>query len=159
MKGKKLLFLFLSLLFPVMIFLFLKIFGENEFEVPVFHEHGDIESPQGCNLRYTTPYRIVDTVMERIGANKAADVYVVNFGMPFESGKQRISNEFGGAAQTVNVTGSDAGYLHDCVFIMEKNTSVVLIDRQRRIRGYYDGSDRDEVDRLIVEIKIILKQY
>jgi hypothetical protein len=37
--------------------------------------------------------------------------------------------------------------------------SVALVDHKNRIRGYYDGKDRDEVDRLIVEMKIILKQY
>jgi len=34
-----------------------------------------------------------------------------------------------------------------------------LLDDQRRIRGYYDPQSREEVDRLIVELKILLKKY
>jgi len=37
---KKLLFLILTLAIPVSIFLFLKIFGNNEFEVPILYENG-----------------------------------------------------------------------------------------------------------------------
>jgi protein SCO1 len=37
---KKFIFLMLTLAIPVSIFLFLKIFGNNEFEVPVFFENG-----------------------------------------------------------------------------------------------------------------------
>jgi protein SCO1 len=32
---------------------------------------------------------------------------------------------------------------------------LVLVDAQRRIRGYYEGDDRKDVDRLIQEIKIL----
>jgi hypothetical protein len=42
---------------------------------------------------------------------------------------------------------------------MPPDSAVTIVDNQNRIRGYYDATDRDEVDRLIVEIKIILKQY
>lgn len=32
---------------------------------------------------------------------------------------------------------------------------VVLLDKQRRIRGFYSGTDREEVDRLITEIRLL----
>jgi protein SCO1 len=35
---------------------------------------------------------------------------------------------------------------------------VVLVDRQQRIRGYYSGTDRKDIDRLIIEIKVLLKE-
>ena len=35
---------------------------------------------------------------------------------------------------------------------------VVLVDSQRRIRGYYSGTDREDVDRLITEMKILLEE-
>lgn len=35
----------------------------------------------------------------------------------------------------------------------------VLVDKQGRIRGYYNGTDKKEVDRLITEIKILLEEY
>lgn len=35
----------------------------------------------------------------------------------------------------------------------------ILIDKEKRIRGYYDGTDQEEVDRLIHEIEVLLKEY
>ena len=36
---------------------------------------------------------------------------------------------------------------------------VVLVDKEKRIRGYYSGTNRKEIDRLITEIQILLKEY
>ncbi len=35
----------------------------------------------------------------------------------------------------------------------------VLIDKQRRIRGYYDGTDSTEVDKLIRDVRTLLKEH
>ena len=35
----------------------------------------------------------------------------------------------------------------------------VLVDKQGRIRGYYNGTDKKDVDRLITEIKVLQKIY
>lgn len=35
---------------------------------------------------------------------------------------------------------------------------LILVDGNKRIRGYYDGTDREDVDRLITEINILLSQ-
>ncbi len=40
----------------------------------------------------------------------------------------------------------------------QKNTTVVLVDNAGLIRGYYDGSDTEETERLIVELKILLRE-
>ena len=37
-----------------------------------------------------------------------------------------------------------------------RSTRLVLIDRDGRIRGYYDGVDRGEVQRLIKDIRLLL---
>ncbi len=36
---------------------------------------------------------------------------------------------------------------------------LVLVDKEGRIRGYYSGTDREDVDRLITEIQILLQEY
>jgi protein SCO1/2 len=36
---------------------------------------------------------------------------------------------------------------------------VVLIDKEKRIRGYYSGTNRKEIDRLITEVQILLQEY
>lgn len=43
------------------------------------------------------------------------------------------------------------GYLHSGAFI--------LVDKNRRIRGLYDGTDAKDVDRLIQDIPYLLKEY
>jgi protein SCO1 len=35
---------------------------------------------------------------------------------------------------------------------------LVLVDKKRRIRGYYSGTSRQEVDRLITEIQLLLRE-
>jgi protein SCO1/2 len=43
------------------------------------------------------------------------------------------------------------GYLHSGAFL--------LVDKQKRIRGVYDGTVTEEVDRLIKEIPLLLAEY
>jgi protein SCO1/2 len=43
------------------------------------------------------------------------------------------------------------GYLHSGAFI--------LVDRDRRIRGMYDGTNEDQVDRMINDIPMLIKEY
>lgn len=43
------------------------------------------------------------------------------------------------------------GFIHSGAFI--------LLDKQRRVRGFYDGTVEKEVDRLIKDIPILLKEY
>lgn len=35
----------------------------------------------------------------------------------------------------------------------------MLVDKERYVRGIYDGTDREDVDRLILEIKVLLDEY
>lgn len=47
--------------------------------------------------------------------------------------------------------GSKEDFIH--------SEKIILVDQQKRIRGYYDGTDREEIDRLITEINILLDEY
>lgn len=47
--------------------------------------------------------------------------------------------------------GSNADFIH--------SEKIILVDGERRIRGYYDGTDREDIDRLITEINILLGNY
>lgn len=35
----------------------------------------------------------------------------------------------------------------------------ILVDKEGRIRGYYDGTDREQVDKLLVEIQVLQYEY
>ncbi len=39
------------------------------------------------------------------------------------------------------------------------SNKLVLVDKQGRIRGYYNGSDTEDVDKLIVETRVLLSEY
>lgn len=164
MKGKKSLFLFLALLFPVLIFLFLKMFGRNEFEVPVLHQQADFIPPSGCGFQYPTPYRIADSVMAKLEVNNRDSLFVFFFRAREEAAMNRVRVEFrGDPVQVISPAdvpeSIDPDFLSECVLLMPKDSAVTVVDHDYRIRGYYRGDDRKDVDRLIVEMKIILKQY
>lgn len=160
MSGKKALFLFLALLLPVCIFLFLKIFGKNEFNVPALHQK-EVIAPTGCNLEYTAPYVLADSTMEIIRRKGEAQFYLLNFsgddGVP-----GLIKSEVSDPALSVQDglrLGPDPDFLGKCIFLIAAPSDLVLLDNDGRIRGYYEGGDLDERDRLVVELKILLKQY
>ena len=164
MKPKKLIFLTLSLLLPVAIFVFLKIFGENEFNVPLMHQEGGIERPENCDFSYTTPYTIPDSLIELLHLTTQDSLYVFYFDASVSTAMKRVATE----AKWLSVhiidrssfpRGTDEHIVRECILLMKPPASVALVDHKNRIRGYYDGSDRDEIDRLLVEMKIILKQY
>ncbi len=47
----------------------------------------------------------------------------------------------------------------NCELVMnDQDDRVVLVDKEERIRGYFDITDREETDRLILELKILLSQ-
>ncbi|HET6244561.1 MAG: SCO family protein [Bacteroidetes bacterium] len=53
------------------------------------------------------------------------------------------------------VTTQGDGDEHD--FIHTEN--LILVDKEKRIRGFYDGTDKNDVNRLISEIDILKKEY
>jgi len=52
---------------------------------------------------------------------------------------------------TAEDEGAPGGYIHSGAFL--------LVDKERRIRGVYDGTKEDQVDRLIEDIPILLAEY
>lgn len=174
---KKPLLLFLALLLPVTIFLFLHFFGQNEFEIPVYYESSIEQVPTSCQIEYNFPYRVTNT---SLNLDTTAVVFFVR-GLSeeqlIESTFQlsRLVDEFGEAVpqillvnqqtdemvNAVKMTLLDsASYIieKDCLFIAGDN-QIVLVDGEKRIRGYYANATLKEVDRLILELKILFKDY
>ena len=164
MKPKKLIFLTLALALPVAVFVFLKIFGENEFNVPLLHQDGTIPSPENCDFSYKAPYTIPDSLIDILHLKAEDSLYVFYFDPSTGAAMRRVATE----AKWLPVQIVDRSFfphetderiIRECILLLKPPASVALVDHRNRIRGYYDGSDRDEIDRLLVEIKIILKQY
>lgn len=163
--SKKIGYLFLALLLPVLIFVFLKFFGKNEFAIPVYYENGVDSVGYDCRGDYSKPYAIDDSVMSAIGARKQVATVVI-FGTREGTELGRLKEIFqpeefeliqleGG----VNISSSRYARWLSCSFFLKAPYNVTLIDESKHIRGYYSIGSREEMDRLILEMQILLKKY
>lgn len=165
--SKKPVYLFLALLLPGIIFVFLKYFGKNEFAIPVYYKDGIDSISVICGGDYSKPYALPDSVLSAIDADKK-QVRVIVFD-PAQTARvelNRLANIFNPKEFTKIVVQPNTGISEiryrrwtSCIFFMKKPYNAVLIDDQNRIRGYYAVDNREEMDRLILEMQILLKKY
>lgn len=165
MKGKKIIFLFLALLLPGCIFLFLKIFGKNEFAVEPLFQTEAPALPAHCS-KTSAPYVVPVSMMKGL-IQETDSLALVHIG-PMnkwradaeKTYKRLFDFYFEGPVTVVKLEVNDAdNTIYDCDFAMKKPLDIVLVDRKGTIRGQYNSTDRDELDRLMTEVTIILKQY
>ena len=155
-------YLFLALLLPICIFLFLKFFGKNEFAVePLFMEK-PFESHETCFPVYY-PYTIPDSVILAYPMGSDS-LLLLQFGRSEEESVRQLNRVKEGlpAFPIRYLKANESGlsqYRWKCIFLMNQPNDLVLIDRQGRIRGQYESSDREDMDRLMTEVTIILKKY
>jgi hypothetical protein len=159
MNGKKIVLLFVGLALPILVFVFLKVFGRNEFNVPLIYENGVKKIPEGCDFYYGTPYLLNDSLPQALGY-PSDKLVVINFDKPSKKLKDLIGDfapDVVLIANPKNQNGEDST-LVKCALLLHAPETIVLIDQQKQIRGYYT-TERDELDRLEAELKIILKKY
>lgn len=178
----KVIILIAILVIPVVIFLFLKAFGNNEFSIPVYYESGtgnlfaDCPSGSGDQQFYAT-----NMVSDKI---PGSDIHIAIFfrenqsltvnklsnkwtrlketfrELPVKSITYSISSndslpdELG---ETVWLDDNDFSHKMHCDAATDTVNQFILIDKLARIRGYYN-LDLEEIDRLIVETKILLEE-
>jgi len=173
---KKPLYLFLALLFPGLIFVFLKYAGKNEFAVPVFYENG-ITPLTRCSIKTDSardfsfkkdekPFKIDITFRAMWSMNKEVNVLVFRSdNLDFDKVKLAIEDELGkdvawfNEAETLVTDTTGLARVKKCNFFVNEPFQSVLIDKEGKIRGYYDLRKREEIDKLRVELKILLKRY
>lgn len=176
--NKKALYLFLALALPGLIFVFLKFFGKNEFDVPVYYQAG-LPQDSVCQVSAAVPYVVADSVFTKIGSRKQ-NVHRIVAVYPFVkddlSELNRIAEKYRDDSVDIRIlsgmpnlpksnlpvtqlTYDTFGWLVMCSLRVREPWSVVLLDDKNKIRGYYDGSRRDEMDRLDLELSILLKKY
>lgn len=161
---KKFIYLFLALLFPTIIFIFLKYEGRNEFNIPVYYEKG-VDEGQRCGYDYAVPYRIADSVLRSVEVQGHRAGVIIFHGKtePVQRLLAELQAEFSTADLRVNdIRNSEPdstmyNFLKFCVFLSGHSNEAVLVDHLGRIRGYYDPFTRKEMDRLRVELKILLQ--
>jgi hypothetical protein len=148
----------LALFLPITIFIFLKMFGSNEFDVPVLFQS---EIPT-CNDSTTFPYKVPNEVLAQYGGVDSDSLLLIFFGDKGEESRRQIkraTNLLNQLPIKVVVNETFDGAEKRCAFLMAPHLDAVLIDGERNIRGQYTSADREDVDRILTEITIILKRY
>ena len=165
-------FIFAIFAMPLLIVFILHFWGENRFDVPVYHTE-DVVSGSDCG-ELETPY-VVNKSLRAVDSIKLIFIFQE---LPIEDEKLpviRVSDRFNnspvslvcispieigskvGPVDAVEMSGEEFTQTMECRLLMEEGSSIVLIDGIGRIRGYYDIDKRDEIDRLEVEIEILLR--
>ncbi len=197
-KGFKISILFVTIALPVAIFLFLKIFGENRFDIPIYYQEEITDIDTDCDT-ISFPYLLPpfetftpdSLILPKI---ELADINLFSI-LPNEKAIRETLNQIERLKATFSYKSQVKFFLlqtgdtklpalekyenildHEGVFNFVKcglfvpaylnindetkhfaTGYAVLVDKDRRIRGYYVISDREEVDRVISEIDILIK--
>lgn len=163
-NATKVIFLLLAFVLPIGIFVFLKIFGRNEFDVPPLYVTQAPPQIAGCPSVGAAPYHVADSLLKRY--RDAADSLTVVFFQPL-SGEalnqlERVREQTSGDPVHLvegELSGQNREVVRRCVFFLDGPANAVMIDKKGTIRGQYQIDDRDEADRLLTEITILLKKY
>ncbi len=163
--NKKFAFLSLALILPLLVFIFLKFFGKNEFVVdPLFQ----IETAQRITecAEIKIPYFINDSSYQFLKQDHEQDSLLI---ILYESKAKdldasetqlaRLQESFklGSGLGLKRISNSEKSI--ECSLLLVSPLDLVLMDEKKRIRGQYNSNDRDDVDRLMTELDIILKRY
>jgi hypothetical protein len=166
MKGQKIIFLFVALLLPACIFVFLKIFGKNEFAVEPLFQTEAPALPSTCG-QATIPFVVSSDKLSDFLKNSdtLGIIFLVKDSAvtsstrkAFTQLKEIYDNDPVSLSMRWPAPGEFDSAFH-CIFAMNKSKDIVVIDNHGLIRGQYESTDRDEIDRLKTEITIILKRY
>ena len=161
--NKKGLYLFIALLVPVLIFVFLKFFGKNQFDIPIYYQNGLDSLSTTCQVSFPKPYVLPDSIpllsgyqahLLSLDTTRVAEKYLSGIGESFDANEVGVTSINSFPFSTAQVER-----LKSCVLMLNPPWTVVLIDNQRRIRGYYNPKTQEETDRMVVELKILLKKY
>jgi len=170
---KRGLFLFILVVLPVTVIMFLQLFGENKFDLPVYFES---EAPEVSGCTYMLPHKptfpgemptselgmviaFLDSTeltpeLERLGKllneDNVFSLKVYNR-KPLDGTEQLTQETFN---YTLNCEMAFSYFDEEEVVI-----PVFYVDELGRIRGFYRGEDKKEVDRLITELEIIERYH
>jgi hypothetical protein len=202
-KNWKIIVLFLILLIPAGIYIFLQTFGQNEFTVPVYNSDGEIESivtgtdidpdQHMVSLDVLIDDSLVDrklisekvilldlnvipeqTTRDNYQINRLADIFrshgSVHIIRIFSTNQERTNNfSYDETEDKENVSNFNVDYqtfrnIAKTQLGIELDgeegfaNQLVLLDENKRIRGYYNLNDFEDIDRLILEVKILLNR-
>jgi hypothetical protein len=157
--------LFMALLLPGCIFVFLKIFGRNEFGVEVLFEMEQPEPAAGCapvKLPYRVDHDLVKAVLPASDSLTLLYFETDSTSRASATELRQLKEDLAKDAiafETIRVKDERFKDWYWCRFLMRKPFNTAVVDQRGAIRGQYNLDDRDEADRLRTEITILLKKY
>ncbi len=158
--NKKIIYLLIALALPGLIFIFLKTFGKNHFDIPLYYKEGVSDSLKECSIVVRGQYSLPDSLLTIFGCkNDEACLFVEASEINNKTVKQLRQSFSDGQLQVVALNGIGADRLNrikKCVLFLKDPWKSVLVDKQKRIRGYYAFTSLEETDRLSVEVEILL---
>jgi protein SCO1 len=156
----------LVLVMPALVILFLHGFAENHFELPYLAPLTDSSGRVQLKGKDTVFYQVPIDNQDKIrvvsflgdtGHNQArGQLSRVEKLVSNEVFIEKLSPNESEVAQKYRVSSIKKGKPAKTILY---NEQFVLIDKKGFIRGYYDGTDPVDVDRLITEIEILLDIY
>jgi hypothetical protein len=172
-KAVKILIISLVLLIPVIVTIFLNIFGDNQYEIPVYHINGNpVEECHKGDEQHTISDDFIDqynlslpaliTISQSTKNLPEFDNVLLKYpGVShFIISKEKMSSNYS------MILLDSVVYLKviNCELVIGENewldkpieNKSVLIDKEKRIRGYYFLTDIDEIERLDTEIDILI---
>src|SRR5690606_27760951 len=154
---KKATILFLALLFPACVFVFLKYFGKNRFDVPPLFMTELPADVKGCSDSVELPYKVPQFIQAKFSVSSR------NFTLVYIQGSEqvekilaKVKDKFG---DKLNYQAADSFKDVRCPLLLSQGQDMTIIDREASIRGQYQSGDRDDVDRLMMELSILFEDY
>ena len=149
--------LFFSLLLPILLFLFLKYFGNNKYEIQKFNfeceikleDIDDLNDALSLNeikvidIRIDDNSKLIDNYINKVFLNKKIKIITL-------SDQDRNLNWF-----DLLISKSTLDKLLKCYSANSLKSFVLLLDRKNTLRGIYNIELQSEIERLNVEIDIL----
>src|SRR5579872_5812102 len=147
--NKKITYLLLALALPGLIFIFLKIFGKNHFDIPVYYKDGISDSLKECSGPHSGQYTIPDSVLRFLSYKKDSDCLFIEASEMHNKDVAQLRKTFGDQLQIIILDGVELTRLNrikKCALFLKDPWQAVLVDKQKRIRGYYSFVNLEETD-------------
>lgn len=165
-NSRKIVILSLVFVLPAITFLFLKMFGENKFEIPVLK---DAQAISACD---TTLSEILKDHIDVVWINNAACEdgacrseidQLKRVALRYESVDALVFTVFSDVVNNVNWPGGNLSTISteqavsmECVGEETNSNRLLLFDPEGRLRGVYEVT-REDVDRLMIELDILIR--
>jgi protein SCO1/2 len=177
-KIQKVIIMISVLLAPIFVFLFLKEYGANQFELPVLYPEGNpiAECRKGVQQHTLTSESLSESNVELPALFYVPSTQQNKFYSDLNSvlGKHNrvshyeliLEDTTGLTVNSTSLSFTAEAYINflNCELILGEDhllkepivNKYVLVDDERRIRGYYNCTDLEDIERLDVELDILI---